>query len=244
MQVVRTPVLYVGGIDARPAPPHFPGMAREPVVPPRPPCRLYLITPPVIADLAVFARDLDAALAAGDVAALQIRLKPADDAAILAAVAALAPVARARGVAVILNDRPDLAARSGCDGVHIGQSDGSLAEARRLMGSDAMIGVTCHDSRELAMDAAEAGADYVAFGAFFPTTTKETAHRPDPEILGIWQETVEIPCVAIGGITPDNAGGLARAGADFVAVSSAVWTHPEGPAAAVRAFDQALAGNA
>jgi thiamine-phosphate pyrophosphorylase len=219
-------------------------MAREPVVPPRPPCRLYLITPPVIADLAVFARDLDAALAAGDVAALQIRLKPADDAAILAAVAALAPVARARGVAVILNDRPDLAARSGCDGVHIGQSDGSLAEARRLMGSDAMIGVTCHDSRELAMDAAEAGADYVAFGAFFPTTTKETAHRPDPEILGIWQETVEIPCVAIGGITPDNAGGLARAGADFVAVSSAVWTHPEGPAAAVRAFDQALAGNA
>ncbi len=219
-------------------------MAREPVVPPRPPCRLYLITPPAIADLAAFARDLDAALAAGDVAALQIRLKPADDAAILAAVEALAPVARAHGVAVILNDRPDLAARSGCDGVHIGQSDGSLAEARRLMGPDAMIGVTCHDSRELAMDAAEAGADYVAFGAFFPTGTKETMHRPDPEILGIWQETVEIPCVAIGGITPDNAGGLARAGADFVAVSSAVWSHPGGAAAAVRAFNQALAGNA
>ncbi|MDY6925086.1 MAG: thiamine phosphate synthase [Pseudomonadota bacterium] len=219
-------------------------MAKAPVVPPRPPCRLYLITPPVIPDPAAFARDLDAALAAGDVAALQIRLKPADDAAILAAVEALAPVARAHGVAVILNDRPDLAARSGCDGVHLGQSDGSLAEARRLMGPDAMIGVTCHDSRELAMDAAEAGADYVAFGAFFPTMTKETLHRPDPEILSIWQETVEIPCVAIGGITAATAGDLAGAGADFVAVSSAVWRAPDGPAAAVRAFNRALAQTA
>ena len=219
-------------------------MAREPVVPPRPPCRLYLITPPAIADLADFARQLDAALAAGDVAALQIRLKPADDAAILAAVEALAPVARARGVAVILNDRPDLAHRSGCDGVHIGQSDAGVAEARRIMGPDAMIGVTCHDSRELAMDAAEAGADYVAFGAFFPTDTKQTTHRPDLDILSIWQETVETPCVAIGGVTPDNAGALAAAGADFVAVCAAVWNHPDGPAAAVRAFNRVLAGNA
>lgn len=240
MQVVRTPVFYGGGIDAERPPPHLAGMAREPVVPPRPPCRLYLITPPAIDDLTAFAGQLESALAAGDVAALQIRLKPAEDAAILAAVEALAPVARAHDVAVILNDRPDLAARSGCDGVHLGQSDVSLAEARRLMGPEAMIGVTCHDSRELAMDAAEAGADYVAFGAFFPTATKETTHRPDPEILTIWQETVEIPCVAIGGITPANAGDLARAGADFVAVSSAVWNDPEGPAAAVRAFNQAL----
>ena len=219
-------------------------MAREPVVPPRPPCRLYLITPPVIDDLAAFAQQLDAALAAGDIAALQIRLKPADDAAILSTVETLAPIARARGVAVLLNDRPDLARRSGCDGVHIGQSDASYAEARRTLGPDAMIGVTCHDSRDLAMDAAEAGADYVAFGAFFPTGTKETTHRPDPEILTIWQETVEVPCVAIGGITPDNAGDLARAGADFVAVSGAVWNHPEGPAAAVRAFSQVLAESA
>ena len=216
-------------------------MAREPVVPPRPPCRLYLITPPAIPDLDAFARDLDAALGAGDVAALQIRLKDADDAAILAAVATLAPVARAHGVAVILNDRPDLAARSGCDGVHVGLTDASVSEARRIMGADAMIGATCHDSRELAMDAAEAGADYVAFGAFFPTATKATTHRPDPEILTIWQETVEVPCVAIGGITAENAGDLARAGADFVAVSGAVWTHPKGPAEAVREFDQALA---
>lgn len=219
-------------------------MARTPVVPDRPPCRLYLITPPAIPDLAAFARDLDAALGAGDVAAMQIRLKDVDDAAVLAAVAALKPVAQARGVAVILNDRPDLAARSGCDGVHLGQTDASVAEARRLMGADAMIGVTCHDSRELAMDAAEAGADYVAFGAFFPTGTKATSHRPDPEILSIWQETVEIPCVAIGGITAATAGDLARAGADFVAVSAAVWTHPGGPAEGVRALDRALASNA
>lgn len=217
-------------------------MAREPVAPPRPPCRLYLITPPAIPDPAAFAVTLAEALDAGDVAALQIRIKDGDDAAILEAVAALAPVARARGVAVILNDRPDLAARAGCDGVHVGQSDASYAEARRIMGPQAMIGVTCHDSRELAMDAAEAGADYVAFGAFFPTDTKATRHRPDPEILSIWQETVETPCVAIGGITPANAPELARAGADFVAVSSAVWNAPEGPAAAVRAFDAALAG--
>jgi len=216
-------------------------MAREPLVPPRPPCRLYLITPPAISDLDAFAAVLAQALDAGDVAALQIRLKEADDAAVLKAVQILKPVAHAHGVAVILNDRPDLAARSGCDGVHVGQSDASYAEARRTMGPDAMIGVTCHDSRELAMDAAEAGADYVAFGAFFPTDTKTATHRPDPEILTIWQETVETPCVAIGGITPDNAAELARAGADFVAVSSAVWRAPEGPAAAVRAFEAALA---
>ena len=215
-------------------------MAREPVVPPRPPCALYLITPPAIPDLAAFARTLGEALDAGPVAALQIRLKDVDDAAVLAAVAALKPVAQARGVTVILNDRPDLAARSGCDGVHVGQTDASLAEARSLMGPEAMIGVTCHDSRELAMDAAEAGADYVAFGAFFPTSTKETVHRPDPEILTIWQETVETPCVAIGGVTPGNAGDLARAGADFVAASAAVWDHPSGPAAAVREFNQVL----
>ena len=216
-------------------------MAKPPVVPPRPPCALYLITPSVIPDLVAFVRDLESALDAAPVAALQIRLKEADDATVLAAVEAIRPMARAHGVAVILNDRPDLARRSGCDGVHVGQSDASIAEARRTMGPDAMIGVTCHDSRELAMDAAEAGADYVAFGAFFPTDTKVTTHRPDPEILSIWQETVEIPCVAIGGITAATAGELARAGADFVAVSAAVWSHPAGPAAAVRELDRVLA---
>jgi thiamine-phosphate pyrophosphorylase len=215
-------------------------MAKSPTVPARPPCRLYLITPPVIPDLDAFANLLGQALDAGDVAALQIRLKPADDAAVRAAVAALAPVARRRGVAVLLNDRPDLAKETGCDGVHIGQQDASLVEARRIMGPDAMIGVTCHDDRELAWDAAEGGADYVAFGAFYPTDTKTTTHRPELELLTVWQETVEAPCVAIGGITVDTAQDLARAGADFIAVSSGVWSYAQGPTAAVKAFNERL----
>lgn len=204
-------------------------------------CRLYLITPPVIDDLDAFAAGLTAALEAGDVAALQIRLKPADDAAIEAAVRRLAPIAQDRGVAVILNDRPDLAARLDCDGVHLGQEDGTVADARRLMGADAMIGVTCHDSRHLAMEAAEAGADYVAFGAFYPTGTKATVHRPDPEILSIWQEVMQTPCVAIGGVTAGNCGPLVEAGADFLAVSAGIWAHTDGPAAAVRALLAAIA---
>lgn len=206
----------------------------------RPPCRLYLITPPVIDDLDAFAGRLEQALDAGDVAALQIRLKPATDEMIAAAVERLAPIAQARGVAVVLNDRPDLAAKLGCDGVHVGQGDVSVAEARRTMGPHAMIGATCHDSRHLAMEAAEAGADYVAFGAFYPTSTKATTHRPELDVLTIWQETMETPCVAIGGITIETAPVLARAGADFVAVSSAVWDDPRGPAAAVAGFVAAL----
>jgi thiamine-phosphate pyrophosphorylase len=203
-------------------------------------CRLYLITPPVIDDAAAFAATFEAACGGGDVAALQVRLKDVPDEAIERAVRALLPVARAHDVALILNDRPDLAARLGCDGVHVGQGDAPYAEARRLVGKDRVVGVTCHDSRHLAMDAAEAGADYVAFGAFFPTPTKAAPTRADPEILSIWQETMVVPCVAIGGITVDNARSLVVAGADFLAVSSGVWAYPEGPAAAVEAFNAAI----
>jgi len=207
-------------------------------------CQLYLITPPVIDDLDAFAAQLESALDAGPVAALQIRLKPASDETITAAVKRLAPIAQSRGVAVILNDRPDLASALGCDGVHVGQTDASVASARRIMGKTAMIGATCHDSRHLAMEAAEQGADYVAFGAFYPTDTKQTEHRPEPEILTIWQEVMEVPSVAIGGITVDNAGPLIAAGADFLAVSAGVWSHPQGPAEAVRRFSQVLAAKA
>jgi thiamine-phosphate pyrophosphorylase len=207
-------------------------------------CRLYLITPPRLDDLAAYGRALAGALDAGDVAALQIRLKDVDDHVIAAAVAALSPIAQVRDVAVILNDRPDLAARLGCDGVHIGQEDAPYAEARRLMGPGRIVGVTCHDSRHLAMEAAEAGADYVAFGAFFATSTKEPKTRCDLETLSIWQETMQTPCVAIGGITVDNAREIARAGADFVAVSAGVWSHGDGPAAAVQALDREIAAGA
>ncbi len=204
-------------------------------------CRLYLITPSRLDDLAAFGRTLAHALDAGDVAALQIRLKDAPDEIVAAAVDALLPIAVGRGVAVILNDRPDLAASLGCDGVHVGQGDAPLAEARRIVGKDRMVGVTCHDSLHLAMEAAEGGADYVAFGAFFPTTTKDAPTRAEPELLAGWQQDMLIPCVAIGGITVPTARELATAGADFLAVSAGVWSYGEGPAAAVAAFNAEIA---
>ena len=206
----------------------------------RPACRLYLITPPQLGDLAVFAGRLEAALSAGDVAALQVRLKDASEAEIAEAVQVLGPIARAYDAALILTDDPDLAARLDCDGVHVGQSDMPCAEARRRVGKDRTVGVTCHDSRHLAMEAAEQGADYVAFGAFFPSSTKDAPTRTDPEILSVWQETMQTPCVAIGGITAETARGLAAAGADFLAVSAGVWSHPEGEAQAVRDLNAAI----
>jgi len=206
----------------------------------RPVCRLYLITPPQLGDLAVFAGRLEAALSAGDVAALQVRLKDASEAEITEAVRVLGPIARAHDAALILNDDPDLAARLGCDGVHVGQSDMPCAEARRRVGKDRTVGVTCHDSRHLAMEAAEQGADYVAFGAFFPSSTKDAPTRAEPETLSVWQETMQTPCVAIGGITAETARGLAAAGADFLAVSAGVWSHPEGEAQAVRDLNVAI----
>ena len=205
-----------------------------------PDCRLYLVTPPAFEPEA-FARRLEEALAGGDVAALQIRLKDVDDDAIAAAVRRFAPIAQDAGVAVILNDRPDLAAALGCDGVHIGQEDATYGQARAAVGRDRIVGVTCHDSRHLAFEAAEAGADYVAFGAFFETATKAPKTRADPDLLTGWQQGMAAPCVAIGGISVATARELARAGADFLAVSAGVWAHPEGPGAAVRAFNAEMA---
>jgi thiamine-phosphate pyrophosphorylase len=202
--------------------------------------RLYLITPPEL-EPAAFADTLARALDAGDVACVQLRLKDVDDDAVRRAADALRPVAQQRGVAFLMNDRPDLALATGCDGVHVGQQDASYAEARRRLGAERIVGVTCHESRHLAMEAAEAGADYVAFGAFFPSATKEAKHRADPEILRWWSELMTVPAVAIGGITPENCAPLVAAGADFLAVISAVWSHPEGPAAGVKAFLAAIA---
>ncbi|WP_291299184.1 thiamine phosphate synthase [Elioraea sp.] len=203
-------------------------------------CRLYLITPPAI-DVPTFRDTLARALDAGDVAAVQLRLKGVDDDTIRRAAEVLRVVAQDRGVAFLMNDRADLAVETGCDGAHVGREDGSLEAARRLLGPDLTLGATCHDSRHFAMEAAEAGADYVAFGAFFPTGTKDTKHRPEPEILTLWSEVTEIPCVAIGGITAANCGPLVRAGADFIAVVSAVWNHAGGPAEGVRAMNAAIA---
>ena len=203
-----------------------------------PDCQLYLISPLDVGG--DFPARLEEALSAAPVAAFQFRVKDMDqhDAARLAE--PLQAICAAHDVAFIVNDDMALAKRLGADGLHLGQDDGDLKEARQLLGPEAQIGVTCHNSRHFAMEAGEAGADYVAFGAFYPTTTKAVEHHADPEILEWWQGMFELPCVAIGGITPENAPVLIEAGADFLAVSSAVWSHPEGPGAAVRAFDALL----
>lgn len=214
-------------------------------------CQLYIISPPQIADLAGFADALSGVLDAGPTPAFQLRLKgpvdtetglepPAADDVIRRAVDVLAPIVQSRDTAFLLNDRSDLAAELGCDGVHIGQADGPYADARAAMGAQASVGVTCHDSRHLAMEAAEAGADYVAFGAFFPTATKAPKTIAEVDLITWWAETFTTPCVAIGGVTPDNCAVLAQAGADFVAASSAIWNHGEGPAAGAQAFHAAL----
>jgi len=205
-------------------------------------CRLYLVTPPSL-DPAGFKDVLAAALDAGDVACLQLRLKDVPDDAIKRACDVLLPVAQARNVAFLMNDRPDLAAKMGCDGVHVGQEDASYEAARQAVGEDGIVGVTCHDSRHLAIEAGEAGADYVAFGAFFSTGTKTAKTRAMPELLRWWSDIATVPSVAIGGITVENCGALVEAGADFLAVVSGVWDYPAGPAAAVKAFNQTMAAH-
>ncbi len=201
-------------------------------------CRLYLITPPVLPQN--FEAELAAALDAGDVAAVQLRLKNLPDAQLQKTIERLRPIVQSRGVAFVLNDRPDLAVKLGCDGAHVGQSDMKAAAARKILG-DLTLGVTCHNSRHLAMEAGEAGADYVAFGAFFPTATKEPPEMAEIETLKSWAEIMEIPCVAIGGITAENCAPLVQAGAEFLAVVGAVWNHPKSPAAGVQAMLKAIA---
>jgi thiamine-phosphate pyrophosphorylase len=200
-------------------------------------CRLYLITPPRLE--AGFEERLRRALGAGDVACLQLRLKEAETDEVTRWTERLMPIAQAHGVAFLLNDDAPLAAKLGCDGAHLGQQDGDHAGARMLL-SGKILGITCHASRHLAMVAGEMGADYVAFGAFFPTSTKEAKHHATVELLEWWSSMMEIPCVAIGGITAENCGPLVRAGADFLAVVGAVWNHPEGEAAGIRALDAAI----
>jgi thiamine-phosphate pyrophosphorylase len=211
-------------------------------------CRVYLITPPrldppTFADLLAFALDAaDPAAGPGPaVAAVQLRLKDVDDDGWRRAIDVLRPVTQSRGVAFLLNDRADLVRATGSDGAHVGQEDMPARQARALMGPEATLGVTCKGSRDLAMQAGEDGADYVAFGAFFPSGTKDVTRFIDPEILQWWSELMELPCCAIGGITPENCAPLVRAGADFLAVVGCVWQHPDGPAAGVRALNAAIA---
>jgi thiamine-phosphate pyrophosphorylase len=204
----------------------------------QPKCQLYLVSPLDVSG--GFPDRLARALDAGPVAAFQFRVKDVDQHEAARLGEPLRAICADRDVAFLVNDSISLAKRLGADGVHLGQDDGDPREARSVLGPDAQIGVTCHDSRHFAMEAGEAGADYVAFGAFFPTTTKQVHHQPDPSILSWWTTMFEIPCVAIGGITPANAAPLVKAGADFLAVSNAIWGGDE--AAAVRAFEAVLKG--
>ena len=208
-----------------------------------PASRLYLITPPRLRP-EDFVVPLAQALDGGDVACVQLRLKDVSDDQIRAAIEVLMPVCHERDVSFLLNDKPELAAQSGCDGVHIGQDDGPYAAARAALGTDRIVGVTCHDSQELAIAAAEAGADYVAYGAFFATTTKQASAQAQPELLRWWQDGTTVPAVAIGGITVENCPVLVKAGADFLAVSAGVWDYSGGPGAAVADFNRAIAATA
>jgi thiamine-phosphate pyrophosphorylase len=206
----------------------------------RMPCQLYLISPLDVGG--DFPERLRNALSAAPVAAFQFRVKDGDQHELARLAAPLQAICAEYDTAFIVNDSISLAKRLGADGVHLGQSDGDPREARDALGRDAQIGVTCHDSRHLAMEAGEAGADYVAFGAFFPTTTKDVSHHADLNLLSWWSAMFELPCVAIGGITTDNVAPLVAAGADFVAVSGGVWADPRGEAEAVRAFAAILSG--
>lgn len=191
----------------------------------RPPCQLYLISPLDVSG--AFPERLARALDTAPAAAFQLRLKDIDQHSAARLAEPLQRICADRDVAFIINDSISLAKRLGADGVHLGQDDGDPREARAALGPAAQIGVTCHDSRHLAMEAGEAGADYVAFGSFYPTTTKTVQHHPEPVILSWWSAVFELPCVAIGGITPANAAPLIDAGADFIAVSGAVWNGDE-----------------
>lgn len=201
-------------------------------------CSLYLISPQEVGG--AFPERLVAALEPGLAKAFQLRVKDVEEHELARLAEPLQRICEEAGVAFIVNDSMKLAKRIGADGVHLGQGDGDVREARALLGPSAQIGKTCHDSRHLAMDAGEVGADYVAFGAFYPTTTKPSDYRPDPSILTWWSTLFEIPCVAIGGINPDNASTLVNAGADFLAVCQAIWGKDD-PAEAVRAFEGVLA---
>lgn len=202
-------------------------------------CQLYLISPLDVGG--DFAQRLDRALAAGEglASAFQFRVKGLDQHQAARLAAPLQEICAARDVAFIVNDDVALARRLKADGVHLGQGDGTVAEAREALGREAQIGVTCHASRHLAMEAGDAGADYVAFGSFFASETKASEHRPDIDLLEWWSGLFEIPCVAIGGITPANCEALVAAGADFLAASHAVWGGNE--VEAVAAFRAAIA---
>ncbi|EHD14591.1 thiamine-phosphate pyrophosphorylase [Commensalibacter intestini A911] len=201
------------------------------------PCELYLLTPPSL-DPFKFKPLLIKALDAGPVAAVQLRLKDVSDDEIRKAIDILRPVVQDHDIAFILNDRPDLAKECGCDGAHIDMADTPIELVRAQLGDDLQLGVSCYDSRDIAMKAGEKGADYITFGPFFPS--KDTNIRAPVDLLSWWFEMMEIPVVATGGITAENCKPLVKAGTDFLSVSGAVWNHTGGPTQGVKSILKAI----
>lgn len=192
---------------------------------------LYLITPDET-DTDRLLQRVDAVLASGTL--LQYRNKSAAPALRRAQVEALLPLCRRHGVPLIVNDDWRLAQATGTDGAHLGRDDGTLRQARAALPADAILGASCYDSMDLARNAVDAGASYVAFGAFFPSPTKPGARRASTQLLRD-AASLNIPKVAIGGIRPENVPSLIAAGADLVAVISGIFDAPD-PAAAARAY--------
>ncbi len=205
--------------------------------------QIYLISPPQINNVDLLLKQIDEIIASNTVTVFQLRLKNIENREIIKIGKQLTPILQDAGIAVIINDNPNIARDLGADGVHLGQEDGNIEDARKIIGKNAIIGRTCHNSKHLAMEAADNGADYVAFGAFYPTTTKEVKFKAEPEILTWWQDLMEIPCVAIGGINTQNALPIINAGADFIAVSSGVWNYEGGISAALQKFQHLINGN-
>ena len=201
-------------------------------------CQIYLLTPALLPP--DFSEKLEAALGAGEIAALQLRLKNCEEDDWKRAIELLRPITATYNVALMINDRPDLAVAYGADGAHVGGEDMAVAQARKILGPNLQLGASCYNSRDLAMTAGEDGADYIAFGSFFPSSSKATGITSDVELLNWWSEMMELPVVAIGGITAQNCAPLVRAGANFLAVISAVWDHPQGSAQGVREMQQAI----
>lgn len=201
---------------------------------------IYLITPQKI-DLTKFKEDFKEVLESGYVSCVQLRLKNYDDEFILQAAKTLLNISKYYDVPLLINDRPDLAKKAGANGVHLGQSDVSPVLARKMLGEKSLIGVSCHNSINLACNAVNLGANYVAFGAFFKSISKNTEFVAETSILEWWKTISHVPSIAIGGINIKNFRELLMKGADHIAVISSIWSHPKGPAFAMTEYTKEIA---
>lgn len=184
--------------------------------------QLYIISPPEI-EIESFKPKLMEAIHNHKPAMFQLRLKHVDDAAILDAAEQLLTICHAYGVKFIVNDSPEIARKCGADGVHVGDEDMAVFEARKFLGPDAIIGASCYNDIERAAEMEREGATYVSFGAFYPTTTKQAKSRAEIATLKKWKAEHTTPASAIGGINFTNKQVLEDAGADYICMVSAIW---------------------